>query len=408
MPAQARQPVTQPFPVRAHLIPFVTRVLFRGSNERHQPRHWPLPAGNKDLYTAQDLEAMKQIFSQGVLFCFARTGEGWHKRHVLQGREPWSSQQRHLRLWESAQSLELKFGADALQLCEHLYNLSANRNAKKQGQGLSRAQDAQRLCKLSLETVAEQALTYWMIVGLWPQITHKGHADAWDPLLDHLTAQQPMMALRYGPWTQGALPDKDALVASFQGPARALLPWWAVHALDWWQLREPDLWALDQEAYVRVRQRQRALLTAWIEAARQTQWLHLLPPLLRHFQVQERWLVALLRAERAAAVPHDAWHHLRASDQPPAAQVAEAALARLTRSFKSQRHQERQELRDAWAQTLGACGLLHQAWRDCVQVHHADREVYDKYLVDWGARSQIQPLAQRLEEIARIMEGRLG
>jgi hypothetical protein len=404
----------QAFPVRQHLIPFLTRVLYRGPAERHQPTRWPLPVGDRDLYTADDLDALRQILPQGLLFAFSRRARGWQRRPLLTGPTPERAQTRALPLWDAAASLQLRFGPQSLQLIEGLYNLCARHSAqsRKSAQHTHKG-EVDRLKKLDLSATSDHALLYWLMVGLWPQLDVRAQSDrheaaAFEALFEHLTAALPMFALRYGPWTAAPLPDQAAFEALMASDARPLLPWWLEHTLAWWQQQESQLWGFDAAHFVAARQRQRALLNAWVGAARKTRWLHLVTPILGYLQLQDRWLTALSRSDRPAAVPSDAWRAVAPGDHPPEPDVVEAALARLHKHFRDLKNQDRQLLREAWAQHLGASALLGELARDHLRVHLADREPYDAFVVQWASTSDLEALTARLHRIARAMEGRLG
>ncbi len=403
----------QAFPVRQHLIPFVTRVLFRGAAERHQPTKWPVPTADKALYTGQDLVAMRSILPQGVLYAFGHRAQGWRKRDILIGKEPWSSQRQMRRIWDSAQGLQLHFDPASIELLEHLYNLAARRNVTRKKSGRTRAKEVQKLASLNLSSLSNQALTYWMMDGLWPQMesrmnSHDREAAAWVSLRDHLCTTQPMMALRLGPWADGDLPTAADFQALAEGPTRALLPWWMRHALMDWQARESSIWGLDADRFTHVRNRQATLIQAWVKGITSSGWLHLLPPMMDLFQVQERWLTALQRSDRPASLPSDAWQRVRDTQRPNPATLAASATERINLAYRGLRNQDRQTLREAWANALMASRSLMETCNACISIHNADREQHDLYLVDWAAQSDVDAITDRLCTTGRAIEGRLG
>ncbi len=410
----------QPFNVRAHLIPFATRVLYRGAQERHQPQEWPVPVGDRELYTEEDMEAWRVILPQGVLYAFCHQAAGWRPRELLVGREAWSAEARRLRLWDAAAGLSMTFGEGSLRLCEGLYNGVARkpREAEKRKKHAAHddAAEIKRLIAIDLSGVGDMALSYWAACALWSQIGAAGVQTAasasprtsWPGLLAHMAAANPMLGLRHGPWTEQPVPDDAALDALIASPARALLPWWIGHALDYWQSREAALWGETPEAFVAARLNQRAQLRAWVQAINRSGWVHLLEPIRESFVVQERWLGALAQHTNVATVSSDAWRRVHPDRIPAPAALAEAGRKRVEAAYKRLRHEERESVRRSWADALECALLLSEAYRERVRVHHADREANDVFMVDWGARTRVDAMAERLSAAARGIEGRLG
>lgn len=405
---------TQSFPVRAHLIPFITRVLYRGAEERHQPTKGQVPTKDLDLYTAQDLEALRTIFPEGILYAFSHQARGWQPRPNLRGREAWASQYREERLWEAANNLSMEFEANALHLCEDLYNLCARlpkTSKDKQAPHTSRKRCIERLTKLDPNGTTTMLL-YWMLVGIWPTIKtdqgQKAGRRTWGKAPEHFAQAHPLINLRYGPWLEGELSTTDEIIACIKGPQRGLLPWWISHALLWWQEEETSIWKLDAEEFSRVRARQATLLTRWIQAVESSEWLHLLDPFREFYQRQERWLAAMTLSEKPITLPHNAWQRISLDRLPSTQDMANTAVERIHASHRSLRNQDRQELREQWASVLGTSSILCKAIQKRISIHHADRENHDKFLVDWNARLQVDSSTERLEKIARKIEGRLG
>lgn len=424
----------QPFNVRAHLIPFVTRVLHRGERERYQPTQWPVPTGRRDLYTADDMTALKAILPQGVLYAFCHRAQGWQQRPILKGRQAWSAQARQARLWEADQGLVLSFGSQALNLCESLYNAVARRPRKSvdKREPHSDSDEIARLLDLELTDDGDQLLTYWMLSGLWPQLSTQKVRDAqykptrkrkrpdgarpnqssgertWMTALEHLCARHPLLALRYGPWLPNEDIQRDDIKTLIEGPMRGLLPWWITHALGHWQAREATIWSQPPEAFIRTRTRQSALLRAWMEAINDSGWFHLLASVHAYYDMQARWLTALASHSNPATAPSDAWLRVSAQTQATPDELGAAALRRLDIAYSGLRHAEREALRKTQADMLDTIGVLYEACRARIRIHHADREANDTFLVNWAAENEVEALTNRLRSAARHIEGRLG
>jgi hypothetical protein len=405
----------QAFPVRGHLIPFITRVLYHGAAERHQPTEWPIPAGDKDLYTADDLDALRQIFAQGVLYAFSHHAKGWGQRPVLVGGDPQLAQARSLRLWEATSAWGMEFSASSPVMCEALYNLSLRKPAKDDAQKKEREKrlkdDLHLIEALNPTATGDAALLYWLWSGLGSspgELPAEEASAVKEELREWALGRQPMLALRHGPWGKGEAPSAARFEALMRGPARGLLPWWCRHALGHWQAREDGLVALPAARFAEVRARQAAILGAWVQAAEATGWLHLLCPVVEFFDVQARWLRALGVAQRPASVHHDAWQRVTDQDKATPESLAEAALARLGRAYQGQRNQERQALREAWAGLWCVAGQLRWVYERRVVIHHADREANDTFFVSWGSEQGLGARLEHLEAVARAVEGRLG
>ncbi len=429
----------QQFNVRAHLIPFVTHLLYRGAQKSHQPQQWPIPVGTMDLYTEEDMEAFKDILPQGVLYAFCHRAGGWHKRPVLIGsKEAWASKGSDARMWQAlGKDLKLDFGPQSMALLEGLYNAVAKRPQNKKEQDHKAHTDQaeiKRLKALKLDGHGDLALSYWALCALWPQLStqrlrstsqsRKKGRDAltqgtlpaassnadntWQGLLRHFVRHHPMLQLRYGPWSNIPQPMGADIEGLIKSPLRGLLPWWISHALSHWQAMEASIWTRPAEVFTRVREQQHALIQQWTKAIDATGWYHLTPPLVRFFQIQLRWLMALTGERNPMTVPSMAWHRMALDAPISNDDIAAAGLRRLDASYSSLRHSEREALRHAWAVMLESVKDVSEIHRKRLRIHHADREANDVYMVDWASQNDLDGLTHRLREIARTIEGRLG
>ncbi len=118
------------YDLRRTLVMFVAQVLHHGPERLYTNDSWPLPVGHPEIYYEDDVEALRQILPQGVLWGICKSAGGWEQRALLQGREAGVAKAHVQRFWEANAGLELRFGEGAVQLCEGLYNVVATRPPK--------------------------------------------------------------------------------------------------------------------------------------------------------------------------------------------------------------------------------------------------------------------------------------
>ncbi|MBH25654.1 MAG: hypothetical protein CMH57_14625 [Myxococcales bacterium] len=403
-------------------------MLHYGPMRSYAPEGWPLPVGHPEIYFEDDVDALMHVLPQGVLWAMCKVANGWDRRALLVGREVWSAQARQERFWEANHALTLEFGEDAVQLCEGLFNVVAKRPQKvsdvpRHGHHTPK-KEVGRLKELELKRTGEQLLTYWMLSGLWkdidpnaPETRHRGDS-AWAPLVSHFARTQPMLELRHGPWLKTSLTPFDKseaashpIVRLIEGPLRHTLPWWLEHSLERWLALEHHIWQREPEGFIQVRQRQRALLSTWIEAIGHTQWFHLLTPFMD--LLRRLWLGLIADALRpgtaesaSAQVPRFLPAEEIASVETE--DVVARALALLNTVYSGERQQDRYAIREAWGSLLGIGSQLSALYAAARRVHPAERDAHHVWIIDWWARENNDALLERLDTIARGIEGRLG
>lgn len=405
------------YDLRRSLVPFVARVLHYGPERAHAPEPWPLPVGHPEIYYEDDVEALRQVMSQGVLYGLCYAAQGWDKRPVLIGREAWSAQSAEHRLWESTRSLELRFSEDAIALCEGLFNVVAKRPPKssavrRYSEHTDQA-EVRRLKLLDLRNTGDALLAYWMWSGLWkdvdpdaPETRHRGR-PAWRALVAHAARSQPLLGLRYGPWVPNLSIDPVSIKASIEGPLRAPMPWLIGHALERWSALDELIWQTKPDSFVEWRTRQSKTAKAWLEQIEATGWYHLAVPFADLYR--RAWVELALQALPRSARSRKARHTLdQALAEVSNEAVAAKALARLNTAYGDQRQQDRYALREAWAQHLSTVNAFSALYDKARRIHPADRDPNHAWLVDWWAREGFGAIVERLDDIARRIEGRLG
>ncbi|MEL6178333.1 MAG: hypothetical protein AAFS10_05240 [Myxococcota bacterium] len=413
------------YDLRRTLVPFVAQVLHYGPKRSYAPEGWPLPVGHPDIYYEDDIEALRHVLPQGVLWTMCKVANGWDQRSLLTGHEVWSAQVQSMRFWEANTALPLSFGEEAVRLCEGLFNVVAKRPQKISDvprHNLHTAKrEVKRLTQLELPSEGERLLTYWMMSGLWkdidpnaPETRHRGD-KSWAPLVSHFARTHPLLELRYAPWLDTPIVvvdgDSHPIVEWIQSPLRNALPWWLEHALERWLELEYHAWQTPPQTFIQIRTRQRELITAWVEAIGRTQWYHLLVPFM---DVLRRWWLGLVAdtlrpgtAESASAqVPR--FLSTEEINAVTHEDIVARALALLNTIYSSERQQDRFAIRESWGQLLGVGAKLNELYMTARRVHPAERDAHHTWIIDWWAREDNDALLERLNTISRGIEGRLG
>jgi len=410
------------YDLRATLVPFVARVLHYGESRSYSPGPWPLPVGHPELYFEDDVEGLKAVLPQGVLYAFCTTASGWAKRPVLVGAEAWSSAPRLARLWEVSAGFQLHFTPQSVLLAEGVFNVVARwpRDHQKHPRYRDHTPDKEiaRLTALTLPSMGDAAFAYWLLTGVWSEIDPtpapgrvRLHGDKFLPVLTHFGRMHPLLDLRYGPtWGWTPQPPAEGVLAGtlesfISGPLRGVLPWWMAHALEHWRSLKDAVWEGGHTHLIALRTGQAERLERWIKAICATGWLHLLLPIVEHLAWEQQQLVQLGAQEvRRMATRGE----VPAGDTTSSRWLASAAVARIDLEFRDQRQAERFAAREAWARLLAVGGVLHDAWVQVMRVHPVDRDAHQAWFASTWAQRDLGALTDQLAEIARGIEGRLG